>query len=110
MVRKFILRFTLFLSPFLLFVGIEVFLLPVDRFTFRVWEALVVRKFELLLPGPFYPNMRVSKEEEGDLAHHTKFAQKRRVDWVTDTHGYRHKESGRCPRGLHCKPPCSTPG
>ena len=67
MVRKFILRFLLFLSPFLLCVGIEIFILPMDRFTFRVWEALVVRKFDLLLPGPFYPNMRVSKEEEGDL-------------------------------------------
>ncbi len=97
MVRKFILRFTLFLLPFLLLVGIEIFVLPVDRFTFRVWEALVVRKFEALLPGPFYPNMKVSKEEEGDLAHHTKFAQKRRVEWITDNYGYRHRESGQRP-------------
>jgi alginate O-acetyltransferase complex protein AlgJ len=97
MVGKFILRFMLFLSPFLLALGIEVFILPVDFFTFRVWEALRVRKFELLLPGPFYPDTRVSKEEEGDLAHHTPYAVKRKVVWVTDAHGYRNEDSGRFP-------------
>ncbi len=97
MVRKFILRSILFLSPFLLALGIEVFILPVDFFTFRVWEALRVRKFELLLPGPFYPDTRVSKEEEGDLAHHTPYAVKRKVVWVTDAHGYRNEDSGRFP-------------
>jgi hypothetical protein len=97
MVRKFMLRLMLFLSPFLLLVGMEVFVLPIDFFTFRVWEALVVRKLELLLPGPFYPDTRVSKEEEGDLAHHTPYAVKRKVVWVTDAHGYRNEDSGRLP-------------
>jgi hypothetical protein len=97
MVKKFILRLVLFLSPFLVLMGIEIFILPIDFFTFRVWEALVVRRLELLLPGPFYPNMKVSKEEEGDLAHHTPYAVRRKVAWVTDAHGYRNEDSGRCP-------------
>jgi hypothetical protein len=92
--KKFILRLMLFFSPFLVLMGIEIFILPIDFFTFRVWEALVVRRFELLLPGPFYPNMRISKEEEGDLAHHTPYAVRRKVTWVTDTHGYRNEDSG----------------
>ena len=94
MVKKFILRSMLFFSPFLLLLGIEIFILPIDFFTFRIWEALVVRKFELLLPGPFYPNMRVSKEEEGDLTHHTRHALRRKVAWTTDRQGYRHEDSG----------------
>jgi alginate O-acetyltransferase complex protein AlgJ len=97
MVRKFFVRSMLFLSPFLLLVGIELFILPIDFFTFRVWEALVVRKFEFLLPGPFYPDRRVLKEEEGDLAHHTPHAVKRKVVWVTDAHGYRNEDSRRRP-------------
>jgi alginate O-acetyltransferase complex protein AlgJ len=94
MIRKFILRSVLFVSPFLVLLGVEIFILPIDFFTFRVWEALVVRKLELLLPGPFYPNMRVLKEEEGDLTHHTRYALRRRVVWATDRQGYRHEDPG----------------
>lgn len=82
------------MSPFVFLFGIELFLLPIDSFTFRVWEALIVRRFQILLPGPFYPNMEVTKKEEGDLAHHTKFALRREVKWITDTYGYRKKDAG----------------
>jgi len=87
--RKFVLRSLLFLSPFMLALGVELFLLPIDFFTFRVWEAVIVKKYLTLLPGPFYPNMEIKKMEEGDLAAHTRFAVKKKVRWVTDRYGYR---------------------
>jgi hypothetical protein len=79
----------LFFLPCVFVLSIELFVLPIDFFTFRVWEALVVREFRNLLPGRFYPNMKITKEEEGDLAHHTRFAVKKKVKWITDQYGYR---------------------
>ena len=87
--KKFIVRSILFIIPILTVIGIELFILPVDFFTFRVWEALVVRKYRKNLLGPFYPNMEITKIEEGDLAHHTRFAVKKKVKWITDRYGYR---------------------
>ena len=74
---------------------VELFVLPIDFFTFRLLEALVVRKFESILPGKFYPNMNLIKEEEGDLGHHTKHTFKRSVQWITDSYGCRKKGSDR---------------
>ena len=93
--KKFVLKSVLFLIPFLAAIGIELFVLPIDFFTFRVWEALVIRKYYNILPGQFYPNMEVTKMEEGDLAHHTKFAYKRKAKWITDRYGYRKQNSNR---------------
>ena len=93
--RKFLAKCTLFLLPFALTIGIELFILPIDFFTFRVWEALVIRKFRNILPGEFYPNMEITKIEEGDLAHHTKFTYKRKVKWITDRYGYRKQNTNR---------------
>lgn len=91
--RRFILKLALFLLPFYMALAIELLILPIDYFTFRTWEALVVKKFKRFLKGPFYPNMELTKIEEGDLAHHTKFAKKKIVKWVTDRYGYRKKDS-----------------
>lgn len=68
----------------------ELFVLPINFFTFRVWEALKVKNV-FLLPGPFYPNATLSMTEEGILGHHTKFAVKKKVSWETDRHGYRRR-------------------
>ena len=43
--KKFFFKSILFLVPFFVVIGIELFVLPIDFFTFRVWEALVVKKF-----------------------------------------------------------------
>lgn len=75
--------------PFFLGISVELFLLPIDFFTFRVWESLVVRKYRNILPGPFYPNREITKVEEGDLGHHTRFAVQKEVRWVTDRYGFR---------------------
>ena len=66
--RKFLFKSNLFLLPFFLALCLELFILPMDFFTFRVWEAIVVRKYRNLFPGHFYPNMEITKIEEGDLA------------------------------------------
>ncbi len=87
--KKFFLRSLLFLLPFFVILFIELFMVPIDVFTFRAWESLVVRKYKTVLPGPFYPNQTLTKVEEGDLAHHTPFAIKKTVQWITDRHGFR---------------------
>jgi len=87
--RKFLFKSTLFLLPFSLAICLELFVLPIDFFTFRVWEAIWVREYRKILSGPFYPNIEITKIEEGDLAAHTRFAIKKKVRWVTDRYGYR---------------------
>lgn len=91
--KRFVLKFVLFLFPFLALIGIELFILPIDIFTFRVWEALVVTKYRKMFPGLLYPNTEIMKIEEGDLAPHTRFAVKKRVKWITDRYGYRRQNS-----------------
>ncbi len=95
MMKKYLLKVILFFSPFALAIGIELFVLPIDFFTFRVWEAVAVRHNTPILRGAFYPRMEVSKIEEGDLLHHTKFTYKRKVKWITDRYGFRKQDSGR---------------
>ncbi len=90
--KKFILKFIAIFIPFMIAIGIEVLILPPDFFTFRVWEALRIKKF---LSGKFYPNMVITKVEEGDLAAHTIFAYKRKVTWITDRYGYRKENTNR---------------
>ncbi len=84
----------LFFSPFIVVLGVELFALPVDFFTFRAWEALVVVKLKGLLPGPFYPGMELSRIEEGDLGHHTVYSVGKKVTWKTDRLGYRTSVTG----------------
>jgi hypothetical protein len=85
----------LFLLPFLVAIGTELFVLPIDFFTFRVWEALIIKKCRNILPGHFYPNMEITKIEEGDMVHHTRFTYKRKATWVTDRYGYRKQNTNR---------------
>ncbi len=91
--KKCLFRSALFLLPFLLAIGFELFVLPIDFFTFRVWEAVVVKKYRRFFPGHFYPNMEIAKIEEGDLAPHTRFAIKKKVRWTTDRYGYRKRNT-----------------
>ncbi|MFZ5564255.1 MAG: hypothetical protein ACOZBW_09395, partial [Thermodesulfobacteriota bacterium] len=59
------LKYLLFFLPFATVIAVEVFVLPIDFFTFRVWEALVASDSYGILKGPFYPNMTIRKTEEG---------------------------------------------
>jgi lysophospholipase L1-like esterase len=91
--KRFFFKILLFLSPFLLAVGIELFILPIDFFTFRVWEAVLIRKIHSISSGHFYPRVELTKLEiAGDLAHHTAFAIPKKVKWMTDRYGFRKKD------------------
>jgi len=94
-VKQFIFKSVLFLLPFILALFVELFVFPIDFFTFRVWEALAIRKYRSILPGEFYPNMEITKIEEGDMAHHTGFTYKKERKWITDRYGYRKQNTNR---------------
>lgn len=87
--KKFVFKTFLFFLPFILMIGLELFVLPIDFFTFRPWETLLVRKMKMMLPGPFYPNLKISKMEQGDIAPYSAFSVMREVEWQTDWYGYR---------------------
>ncbi len=72
---------------------LELFVLPIDFFTFRFYETLNVEYFTSWLNGPFYPNMHLEKIEEGDLSHNTPFAIKRKIITDTDKFGFRKKNT-----------------
>lgn len=93
--KRFLLRLLLFVSPFLFMIGVELFILPIDFFTFRVWEAVLIKEFKAILPGRFYPLMDITKiETRGDLAPPSSHTIPRKVRWVTDRYGFRKKDAG----------------
>ena len=90
--KKLLFKVVLFAAPFLVALLLELFVLPIDFFTFRAWEALRVKTYAGNLPGPFYPNMHLQTVEQGDLGHYTKYAVKKPVEWATDRFGYRKRD------------------
>ncbi|WP_180336323.1 alginate O-acetyltransferase AlgX-related protein [Pontibacter ramchanderi] len=91
-VRRLVGKLMLLVLPFVLWPLIEAIVLPMDFFTFRVWETISVNSVRLL-SGPFYPNMHMRMEEEGELAPRTPYAEKRQVEWYTDAYGYRNRHT-----------------
>jgi alginate O-acetyltransferase complex protein AlgJ len=89
--KRYPLKYLLFLSPFIIATFVEL-LLPVDFFTFRVWEALLPKGRVLPLWAPLYPNMHVRKTEQGDLGAYTPFAVFKDVEWYTDRYGCRKED------------------
>lgn len=81
-----------FIIPLMAWLVIELIILPIDFFTFRVYETLIVNNVKLL-SGPFYPNYKLNKIEEGELVPHTQFAKKRKVFWQTDSCGFRNRDA-----------------
>ncbi|MBD1395618.1 hypothetical protein H9Q13_00435 [Pontibacter sp. JH31] len=91
-VRKLLKKLALLTLPFALWPVMEAVVLPMDFFTFRVWETISVNTMRIM-SGPFYPNMHMKMEEEGELAPHTAFAEKKEVEWYTDPYGYRNRDT-----------------
>lgn len=91
-VRKLLMKLSLLLLPFALWPLIEAAVLPINFFTFRVWETLSVNAMRVM-SGPFYPNMYMKMEEEGELTPRTTFAEKKLVEWYTDPYGYRNRDT-----------------
>jgi hypothetical protein len=83
------LKFLALAAPFVALLALELFVLPIDFFTFRAWEALVT-KYERPAEGIFYPNRHLIKDEHGDV-NGFRDPQTRRVEWFTDRHGFRQR-------------------
>jgi hypothetical protein len=77
-----------FAAPFVLFTLLEILVLPIDTFTFRVWEA--AGNSSRYLPGPFLPNLHIVKNNEGGDGRMPDGPVKR-VEWFTDGFGYRNR-------------------
>lgn len=91
--RRFSLWVGLFLSPLLLWQLLELFVLPVDFFAFRVWESMVVKTYPVPEMGPFYPNQHVVKYSIGayDNFYQVKNPRRKLEEWYTDVNGYRNR-------------------
>lgn len=91
-IRRVATRSGLLLLPFALLIALELFVLPLDTFTFRIWEAALASPYRY--PGPFHPNLEVTKSSEfGDfyrLGDPTRVGSKP-VKWYTDNFGWRNR-------------------
>jgi hypothetical protein len=79
--------------PFLVLLLLEVLVLPIDFFTFRVWEAALATP-PYRYPSPFYPNLHIKKNKEfGDRyrAGDPSMVQAKPVEWFTDAYGWRNR-------------------
>lgn len=86
---KFFIKLLLFLSPIIAWTLMVNFLLPIDFYYVRAWEALSPKKLTGVWSGAFYPSQYLDKIEKGDLGPHTKFAVDHRAVWQTDKYGMR---------------------
>jgi hypothetical protein len=85
-------RSALIAFPFLIALFLEVFVLPIDFFTFRVWEAALATPYRY--PGAFYPNLHVYKAREyGDRYREgdEDKVQAKPVEWFIDGYGWRNR-------------------
>ena len=82
-------RLAWLVGPLAAWVALELAVLPIDAFTFRAWEALVVKSQQANLPGPFYPDRELELDEAGDQD--PTGPRDRRVRWRTDRFGYRNE-------------------
>jgi alginate O-acetyltransferase complex protein AlgJ len=86
---KFFSKLAIFFLPFVVLIFIELFILPIDKFTFRFYETLKVGYYDTEIRGPFYPNHKLDKIEQGDLAPNTNYSVKRHIFTCIDNYGFR---------------------
>lgn len=86
-----LMKGALLLLPIVFVQFLELFVLPIDFFTFRVWEAAI--STDARFPGMFYPNLSIVKNKEfGDRYRlGGDFVQSKRVEWHTDAYGWRNR-------------------
>lgn len=98
-VKKFLIKSFLFLLPFIIAIAVELFILPVNYFTFRPDEATGSHAnfAKILLPGPIYPNLDVYSEEVGEYGAHTKYAIGKATRFTSDQLGYRRQPTAENP-------------
>jgi hypothetical protein len=88
-VTSLVRKFALLAAPFAALMAVELFVLPVDFFTFRVWEALTIQ-YVRPADGIFYPGMHVVKDEHADKLGFRDL-NPRKVEWFTDRYGFRNR-------------------
>ena len=86
--KSFIYRTLFFIIIILLSLSLEL-IFPVNKFTFRPWEALSFYNPILGHGRPFYPNTSLTMFSVGDLKHNTPYEVKREEKWKTDKLGFR---------------------
>ena len=88
--KKFLKFCVGFVIPIIILGAIEL-ILPLGYFSPEAWGSLnaYTRTGRILLPGPFYPNMSITKNEPGDLGMHSAYSNFKEVNWVTNNEGYR---------------------
>lgn len=72
--------------PLVIWQMVELFVLPIDFFTFRFWEAVSTNRV-FLLPGPFYPNIHLEKYSAGNRA--PRGPRKKLIRFQSDKYGLR---------------------
>jgi hypothetical protein len=90
--RRLGVRGALLVFPLLAALLLELFVLPIDLFTFRIWEAALATPYRY--PGSYYPNLHVIKAKEfGDQYRNggSDSMQSKRVEWFTDAYGMRNR-------------------
>ena len=87
------LRLALLTSPLLIWPLVELFVLPIDYFTFRPWEALITVAVPVDVLGPFYPDQHLIKWSIGSYDAYTRRPNPRRQyeEWFTDDNGLRNR-------------------
>lgn len=78
-------------GPIALFFMAECFLLPVQSFTFRQWEALMSENGNNIQYA-FFPNAQIAMWEYGDQFRYRTRIPPRLTRWFTDSMGYRNRE------------------
>ncbi|WP_186755619.1 alginate O-acetyltransferase AlgX-related protein [Echinicola salinicaeni] len=86
--KIFFKKIGLFMLPILLFVTVDVFVLPHTFWTYRFWEGISYHK-DLLIYGKFYQNQSLEMWERGDLSDGVDSAIYSMNRWVTDEYGFR---------------------
>jgi len=93
--KRFCYRSGFLMAPFVAWVLLEAFILPLETFTFRPWEAVANVHFSWggnpqLLPGRNYPNVAVTKMSRGNLDFRDK-PELKSVTWANDRRGLRNR-------------------
>lgn len=70
---------------------VEIFCLPINYFSHRNWEAMLLQS-KIPIYGPCFPNVDIQSVEQGDLAYRTEFAIDKKVIWKTDKLGFRNEK------------------
>jgi len=77
------------LSTTLLPLFIGKLFIPLEWYSFRMWEMMLDHRPACFNSGPFYPNLRMQRTQIGDLGVRSRFSIPKSIEWHTDEKGFR---------------------